>query len=494
MEDKNIRTSLVSRLPKYGSKPVGNILQTVPNGTALNLSGSSQSNDKNFSKHNGTTRMSSFSFNWRKSNKYQLGDQISSESSSSHNSNERLTDSEKGPQTQGAVGKEVLRVTSNGTSSKIAKQNNIFASSTEELNQKSLPGLTGSAKFTKSSLLSRSSYSGLNAPKPHLNGFCGNRSTIGLQRNRGNSAATRSSSGESLAKSTDNVNSCEKMVRSQSFSHSIQSTLLSPTSLTRSHSFNRAVDLARPYQNQHLAIKASQRSNLLSRSARQLDMPNSNETLRYGFTRSYAALAPSGLKKQPVSNGAGDAPSLRFRTGRPSLLKLSSQQLGRKIPVDGIPRKDIENCQVDGSIISTNISGDIDAKSIQNNDIERTEVQLVSNNLIERGCKVICTGGDVDEISISSLSSSEKNDLSEDFSDDFIDLEDPNRTITIREEDVSVHELEHGNGIPPEQILSLKESERSSCNSDEWLDIHVSGKFSSFLDTRGRFYCLKVRL
>lgn len=474
MEEKNIRTSLVSRLPKYGTKPVGNILQTVPNGTALNLSGNTQSIDKNFSKHNGTIRMPSFSFNWRKSNKYQLGDQISSESSSSHNSNERLTDSEKGPQTQGAVGKEVLRVSSNGTSSKIAKQSNIFASSTEELNQKSLSGLTGSAKFTKSSLLGRTSYSGLNAPKSHLNGFCGNRSTVGLQRNRGNSAATRSSSGESLAKSTDNDNSCEKMVRSQSFSHSIQSSLLPPTSLTRSHSFNRAVDLTRPYQNQHLAIRASQRSNLLSRSVRQLDMPNSNEPLRYGFARSYTALAPSGLKRQPMSNGSGDAPSLRFRTGRPSLLKLNNQQLGRKIPVDG--SKDIEDCKVESSLISADINGDIDAKGTQNSDIERTEVQRICNNLVESGCKVICSGGDVDEISISSLSSSEKNDLSEDFSDDFIDLEDPNRTITIQEEEVSVHELEHGNGIPPNQVLSLKESEKSHCNSDEWLDIHMSGK------------------
>ncbi|XP_066474818.1 serine-rich coiled-coil domain-containing protein 2 isoform X1 [Tiliqua scincoides] len=475
MEDKNIRTSLVSRLPKYGSKPVGNIIQTVPNGTALNLSGNTQSIDKNFSKHNGTIRMSSFSFNWRKSNKYQLGDQISSESSSSHNSSERLTDSEKGPQTQGAVGKEVLRVSSNGSSSKIAKQSNTFTSSTEELNQKSLPGLTGSAKFTKSSLLGRSSYLGLNAPKSHLNGFCGNRSTVGLQRNGGNCAATRSSLGESLAKSNDNVNSsCEKMVRSQSFSHSIQSSLLPPTSLTRSHSFNRAVDLTRPYQNQHLAIRASQRSNLLSRSARQLDMPNSNEPLRYGFARSYAALVPSGLKKQPMSNGSGDAPSLRFRTGRPSLLKPSNQQLSRKIPVDGITRKDTENCKVEGSLGSANINGDIDAKGMQNSDTERTDVQPICNNLVESGCKVICMGGDVDEISISSLSSSEKNDLSEDFSDDFIDLEDPNRTITIKEEEASVHELEHGNGIPPDQILSLKESERSNCNSDEWLDIHVS--------------------
>ncbi|XP_034993561.2 serine-rich coiled-coil domain-containing protein 2 isoform X2 [Zootoca vivipara] len=469
MEEKShIRTSLVSRLPKYGTKPAGNMLQTIPNGTAVNLSGNTRSVDKKIGKHNGTIRMSSFSFNWRKSNKYQLGDQVSSESDSSHNSNERLTDSGKCPQSEGAVGKEVLRVGSSNTFSKLAKQNSMFVSPTEELNQKALPGLSSSAKYTKSSLLGRTSFSGLHAPKSHLNGICGNRSTIGLQRNRGNSTATRSSSGESLAKLTDNdKSSCEKMVRSQSFSHSIQSSILPPATLTRSHSFNRAVDLTRPYQNQHLTIRTSQRSNLLSRSARQLDMPNGNEPLRYGFSRSYAALAPPGLKKQPLSNGSGDAPSLRFRTARPSLLKPSNQHLGRKIPVDGSTSKDTENCTED--LISTINSGGVDAKRMQNS--ERTEDgETVQNN----ADKIISMDGDVDEISISSLSSSEKNDLSEDFSDDFIDLEDPNRPITIQEEVVSVQELEHGNGIPLDQILSLKKSERSNCNSDEWLNIRVS--------------------
>ncbi|XP_042313357.1 serine-rich coiled-coil domain-containing protein 2 isoform X1 [Sceloporus undulatus] len=473
MEDKNhIRTSLVSRLPKYGTKPAGNILQTVSNGTALNLSGNTQNIDKNFSKHNGTINMASFSFNWRKSNKHQLGDQISSESSSCQNSNERLTDSEKCSKSDRAVDEEVLRVGSNSSFSKTAKQNSMLVSSTEELNQKCLPGLSSSATFTKSTLLGRTSYSGLNAPKSHLNGICGSRPTVGLQKGRGNCTAPKSSSGESLSQSTDNVkSSCEKMVRSQSFSHSIQSSLLTPTSLTRSHSFNRAVDLTRPYQNQHLAIRTSQRSNLLSRSLRQLDVPNGNEPLRYGFVRTYAALLPPGLKKQPLSNGSGEAPSLRFRTGRPSLLKPSNPNLGRKIPVDGSRSKDTGSCTVEDSV-SNNVAGSTDAKGSQ--DCERTkDGEAVHNNFVESGCK-ICMDGDVDEISISSLSSSEKNDLSEDFSDDFIDLEDPNRTIRIREEEVPVQELEHGDGVSLDKHVSLKEIEKPSCNSDEWLDIQVA--------------------
>ncbi|NXX65601.1 CCSE2 protein, partial [Spizella passerina] len=63
MEEKNQnRTSLVSRLPKYGMKTLGAVLQPMPNGTAVNLAGSNSG--KNFNKHNGTVGMSSFAFNW----------------------------------------------------------------------------------------------------------------------------------------------------------------------------------------------------------------------------------------------------------------------------------------------------------------------------------------------------------------------------------------------------------------------------------------------
>ncbi|KAL7990316.1 hypothetical protein Chor_013746 [Crotalus horridus] len=430
MEEKaHTRAPLVSRLPKYGTKPGGSTAQPVPNGTAPYLSGNTQIIDKNFSKHNGTARLSSFAFNWRKSNKFPLGSRIGNEYNSSQDPRERVTGSEKRPPSEASVSQEVLRTTSKTPFSKAAKQDNMLVSPAEEFHQKCLPGLSNS-KYGKSSLLSRTPYSGFNAPKPPLNGVCGNQSVTGLQRIRGNPFVPRSSSGESLGRSTDNVPpSCEKMVRSQSFSHSLQSSLLPPASLTRSHSFNRAVDLTRPYQSQHLALRPSQRSNLLSRSARQLDAPNGNEPSRYEFPRSLAALAPSHVKKQSLFNGSGDASPLRFRSGRPSLLKPVSQPLGRKTPGDGSARKDPANSLMEDLEDSADAKRDADAKETQ------------SNDFVESSCKM-CMDGDVDEISISSLSSSEKNDLSEDFSDDFIDLEDPSRTILIGEEKVPAEKLE----------------------------------------------------
>uniref|UniRef100_A0A8C3SQ03 Coiled-coil serine rich protein 2 n=1 Tax=Chelydra serpentina TaxID=8475 RepID=A0A8C3SQ03_CHESE len=481
MEEKNhIRTSLVSKLPKYGTKSLGSTLQPMPNRTAVPLSGNSHSSSgKNCSKHNDTVRMSSFAFSWQKSNKYQLGDQSGGESNSAQNSNEKLADSETFSPAQGGFSKDVLRVGLKSTSSvasKTAKQINMFVSSTEELNQKSLPGLSSSAKFTKGTLFGRTSYSGLSAPKSHLNGFYGNRSSVDLQRRRINSSATRTSSGESLAQSTDN--DCEKMVRSQSFSHSIQNSFLPTASLTRSHSFNKAVDLTRPYQKQHLAIRASQRSTLtsnflLSRNAGQLDVPSGNEPLRYGFTRPYTAISTSGLKKPSLSNGSRVSPSLGYGMGRPSLLKPTRQQFTGKIILDDSKNTSADMCIVEVSEITVNVNGAIEKKDIEND--SRTECgEALHDSLGKHGSKVICMNDDVDEISISSLSSSEKNDLSEDFSDDFIDLEESNRTIQVKQEVVPIEELSQGGATPVHPVTSLKEGERPHCNTDEWPDIDVS--------------------
>ncbi|KAM9011683.1 serine-rich coiled-coil domain-containing protein 2 isoform 2-T5 [Ara ararauna] len=477
MEEKNqIRPSLVSRLPKYGTKTSGSVLQPMPNGTAVSLAGNN--GGKSFSKHNGTVRMSSFSFNWKKSNKYQFHDQNGRDTNSRHNCNEKLIDSEKYSQSQGALCNDVLRVGLNSTASvtsKTAKQTNMFVSSTEELNPKSLPGLSSSAKFAKGTLSGRTSYSGLSAPKSHLNGFYGNRTVVGLQRPRANSSSTRTSSGEGLAQSADNSKafSCEKMVRSQSFSHSIQNSFLPTASLTRSHSFNKAVDLTRPYHTQNLAARTSQRSTLLSRNACQLDVPNGNEPMKYGFARPYSGMSTPCSKKPPLSNGSGSAPSFGYRLSRPSLLKPTRQRFAGNI--DNNKRTTPDMCIMDNSEISTNINRTIEKNSVIESNAQRTESdEDLHESMGKHGSKVMCMSDDGDEISISSLSSSEKIDLSEDFSDDFIDIEDPNRTIQIQEKENSHQELDHGNIMSIEPFTSIKESGGSCCNTDEWLDINVS--------------------
>ncbi|XP_023786028.1 serine-rich coiled-coil domain-containing protein 2 isoform X3 [Cyanistes caeruleus] len=480
MEEKNQnRTSLVSRLPKYGTKTLGSVLQPMPNGTAVTLAGSN--GGKNFGKHNGTVGMSSLAFNWKKSNKYQLNDQNGREPNTKRNCNEKLIDSEKYPQSQRALGNDELRVGLNSTASvvsKAAKQTNMFVSSTEELNPKSIPGLSSSAKFTKGTLSGRT-YSGLNAPRSNLNGFYGNRPVVGLQRPRANSSTTRTNSGESLAQSTDNSKafSCDKMVRSQSFSHSIQNSFLPAASLTRSHSFNKAVDLTRPYHSQNLAARTSQRSTLLSRNACQLDVPNGNEPMRYGFTRPYSAVSAPCSKKPPLSNGSGSAPSYGYRLGRPSLLKPTRQRFAGDAGslVDGSKSAAPDTRIVENVEISANINRAVDKNSILESRAQRTEPgEGLHESLGKHGSKVMCMSDDGDEISISSLSSSEKNDLSEDFSDDFIDIEEANRTVQIRQKESCLQKLEHGSRTSIEPFTTLKEGGGSCCNADDWLDINVS--------------------
>uniref|UniRef100_A0A2K6FBT0 Coiled-coil serine rich protein 2 n=2 Tax=Propithecus coquereli TaxID=379532 RepID=A0A2K6FBT0_PROCO len=472
MEEKTqIKTFLGSKLPKYGTKSVRSTLQPMPNGTPVNLLGTSKnSNVKSYIKNNGSDCPSSHSFNWRKANKYQHSAQGTEEPCNTQNSHDKLIDPEKHAPTQGMFDKNGIKGGLKSVSlltSKLAKPSTMFVSSTEELNQKSFSASSNLGKFTKGSLLGRTSYSSVSAPKSQLNGFYGNRSAGSIQRPRANSCATRSSSGESLAQSPDNIKSmtCEKMVRSQSFSHSIQNSFLPPSSITRSHSFNRAVDLTKPYQNQQLSIRVPLRSSMLTRNSRQAEVLNGNEHLGFGFNRPYAA----GGKKLALPNGPGVTSTLGYRMVHSSLLKSSRPPFSGTITVDGNKNSPADTCiEEDATVLAKDRATDKD-QELTENESYRTE----NDQTTKQDVKIRYLSDDVDDISLSSLSSSDKNDLSEDFSDDFIDIEDSNRT-RITPEEISLKEEKHEN-VPPQDIFdSSKENEKSFSKTDEWIDISVS--------------------
>lgn len=471
MEEKTqIKTFLGSKLPKYGTKSVRSTLQPMPNGTPVNLLGTSKgSHLKSYIKNNGTDCPPSHSFNWRTATKYQLSAQSAEEPKDTQSSHDQVIDPEKHARTQGMFDKNGIKGGLKSVSlftSKLAKPSTMFVSSTEVLKQKPLSGPSNLGKFTKGTLLSRTSYSSVSAPKSQLNGFYGNRSAGSIQRPRANSCATRSSSGESLAQSLDNIKSltCEKMVRSQSFSHSIQNSFLPPSSITRSHSFNRAADLIKPYQNQQLPMRVPLRSSMLTRNTRQSEVLNGNEHLGYGFSRPYAA----GGKKLALPNGPGVTSTLGYRMVHPSLLKSSRSPFSGTITVDGKKNSPAGTCgEEDAALLAKDRATDKD-QELTENDNYRTE----NDQTMKHDAKIRYLSDDVDDISLSSLSSSDKNDLSEDFSDDFIDIEDSNRT-RITPEEISLEE-KHEN-VPPEDIFdSPKENEKSFSKTDEWIDISVS--------------------
>ncbi|XP_003783549.1 serine-rich coiled-coil domain-containing protein 2 isoform X1 [Otolemur garnettii] len=468
MEEKTqIKTFLGSKLPKYGTKSVRSTLQPMPSGTPVNLLGTSKnSNVKSYIKNNGSDCPSSHSFNWRKTNKYQLSAQDAEEPSNTQNSHD------KHASTQGMFDKNGIKGGLKSVSlltSKLAKPSTMFVSSTEELNQKSFSGPSNLGKFTKGTLLGRTSYSSVSAPKSQLNGFYGNRSAGSMQRPRANSSATRSSSGESLAQSPDSMKSisCEKMVRSQSFSHSIQNSFLPPSSITRSHSFNRAVDLTKPYQNQQLSIRVPLRSSMLTRNSRQSEVLNGNEHLGYGFNRPYAA----GGKKLALPNGPGVTSTLGYRMVHPSLLKSNRPPFSGTITVDGNKNSPADTCiEEDATVLAKDKAANKDQELIENENFRTEHDQTVKHD-----AKIRYLSDDVDDISLSSLSSSDKNDLSEDFSDDFIDIEDSNRT-RITPEEISLKEEKHEN-VPPQDLFNVsKENEKSFSKTNEWIDISVSDR------------------
>ncbi|XP_048195138.1 serine-rich coiled-coil domain-containing protein 2 isoform X2 [Perognathus longimembris pacificus] len=474
MEEKTqIKTFLGSRLPKYGAKSVRSTLKPMPSGTAVTLFGTSKdSNIKSYIKNNGSDCSLSHSFNWRKANKYQLSTQITEEPNNTQNSHDKLIDPEKHAPTQGMPDKNGVQGELKSIplfTSKLTKPSTMFVSSTEEVNQKSFSGPSNLGKFTKGTLLGRTSYSSVSAPKSQLNGLYGNRSAGSMQRPRANSCATRSSSGESLAQSPDNIKSmaCERMVRSQSFSHSIQNSFLPPSSITRSHSFNRAVDLTKPYQNQQLPIRVPLRSSMLTRSSRHLEVLNGNEHLGYGFNRPYAAHG----KKLALTNGPGITSTLGYRMVHPSLLKSSRPPFSGTITIDGNKNSSANTCVEEEATVSVKDNTTNKDQEVVENESYRTE----NDQAMKHDAKIRYLNDDVDDISLSSLSSSDKNDLSEDFSDDFIDIEDSNRT-RITPEEISLKEEKHENGPSKDAFDSPKENEKTFCKTDEWIDLSISDK------------------
>ncbi|XP_029420590.1 serine-rich coiled-coil domain-containing protein 2 isoform X3 [Nannospalax galili] len=483
MEEKTqIKTFLGSKLPKYGTKSVRSTLQPMPNGTTVTLLGTSKSSIvKSYTKNNGSDSSLSHPFNWRKASKYQLGTQTPADLNNIQSSHDKLIDPEKHAPAQGTFDKNGIKGGLKSASlfpSKLARPTTMFVSSTEELNQKSFSGPSNLGKFTKGPLLGRTSYSSVNAPKSRLNTFYGNRSTGSMQRPRANSCATRSSSGESLAQSPDNSKSitCEKMVRSQSFSHSIQNSFLPPSSITRSHSFNRAVDLTKPYQNQQLPIRVPLRSSMLTRNSRQSEVLNGNEHLGYGFNRPYAA----GGKKLALSNGPGITSTLGYRMVHPSLLKSSLPSFPGAIAVDGNKNSPADTCvEEETTVLAKDSTVNKDQELIENKNY-RTE----KDQTMKHDAKIRYLSDDVDDISLSSLSSSDKNDLSEDFSDDFIDIEDSNRT-RITPEEISLKEEKHENRPSKDIFDSPKENEKAFSKTDEWIDINVSDRSECTKHTSG---------
>lgn len=149
---------------------------------------------------------------------------------------------------------------------------------------------------------------------------------------------------------------------------------------------------------------------MLTRNSRQTEVLNGNEHLGYGFNRPYAA----GGKKLALPNGPGVTSTLGYRMVHPSLLKSSRPPFSGTITVDGNKNSPADTCiEEDDTLVTKDRAANKDQELIEN-DSYRTE----NDQTVKHDAKIRYLSDDVGDISLSSLSSSDKNDLSEDFSDD----------------------------------------------------------------------------
>ncbi|XP_069096680.1 serine-rich coiled-coil domain-containing protein 2 isoform X3 [Pleurodeles waltl] len=483
MEERtHVRPSLGSRLPKF-SGPRSSLQQHMANGSPAGIWGNTNGNNgRGCMKPNGTAPASSAFVSCKKTTIQTTNTQNAAASVNPLcNQMEKGVNNKKYVRLEGGGGgggketyRRLLEKTCSGVS-KIEHPANMFVSPPEELNQKPSPGLSHSAKFTKGTFLGRTSFSGLHPPKPQVNVFFASR-PFDSQRPRANSMTVRSSSKEGLAQATDSMKSlsCERMIRSQSFSHSIQNSMLPTATLTRSHSFNRAVDLTKPYQNQHATIRQFQRTNLLSRTARQSEIPTASEpNLKSNLARTAAPV--SGLKKARIPNGSGLVTPLGYQMTRPSLLKPSRSQFGQKMVVNGTINSSVDSCILEKAEPSHSNRGGVtdEQKALMENSHQVTD-RTPCDDLEMHDTKVQYFSDDVDEISISSLSSSDKNDLSEDFSDDFLDLEDTNTTVTKVQHETQTPQIATSSTVEKTQRTPTKGVPVSHCKTEEWINRSIS--------------------
>ncbi|KAK2109124.1 Serine-rich coiled-coil domain-containing protein 2 [Saguinus oedipus] len=127
---------------------------------------------------------------------------------------------------------------------------------------------------------------------------------------------------------------------------------------------------------------------MLTRNSRQSEVLNGNEHLGYAFNRPYAA----GGKKLALPNG----------------------------PVDGNQNSSADRyVEEDATVLAEDRATNKDQELTENK-----SYRMKNNQSMKHDAKTRYLSDDVDDISLSSLSSSDKNDLSEDFSDYFIAIED----------------------------------------------------------------------
>ncbi|XP_023695867.1 serine-rich coiled-coil domain-containing protein 2 isoform X2 [Paramormyrops kingsleyae] len=384
MEEKAISTpTMVSRLPKFGVRPEPG-LASQPHGSGQSAP-SNEGKGTGLKRPNGMVRIPSFSLKWKKEGATTPPNPEEVVSEMGEECKERKVSSTrelKKPSTVAAIVQRQALATSttNGKPAQTAAK----------------ADAQPAAKPTASGKLGMNGVSGSGVKV---------RAGSGLPRPKVSSGSAQA--GPQLSDSLQSLPP-DPMVRSQSFSHFNQSSLPIAPPMTRSFSFNKAVELAKPPSSKQTHSPMPLKSGLACGrgSMSRLAVPSSGAT-------------PTGHLKKPLLPGCALSrpTALGFRLPRPSLIHIPRPLLAGKECVDSTPvdqGMDSIETPLTTSVTLSDQEGVLAPKSQLRGDPALRETELTTH----------CLGDRLEDMSLSSASSLEHNDTSEEYLDDFDNLGD----------------------------------------------------------------------
>ncbi|XP_067225475.1 serine-rich coiled-coil domain-containing protein 2 isoform X2 [Chanodichthys erythropterus] len=395
--------SMVSRLPKFASQPSGTTMTPLPQGSALPVS-SLESKGGPIGRHSSLTRVQSL--NWRKGeedsgNKVQQSGRLDEESSVPIDS-QMVT---KKPSPAAAVKCKSTIPTAQSSCPRSIPQ----------------PSKTISRMTTPKRLSTGNPLNGIAT----LNGVSGGNGHYGSSGPGLGHVSQQRTLQSKLSLSNDSAKSASKesIVRSQSFTHFKSAACLTNPPMTRSFSFNKATELAQELP-KPLAQSPVARSPLIQPNP----VLSEGKVGKYGIakpsvTSSGHLLPTTTIKKSLLPSFSVKKPSvLSYRLTRPTLTK----HLRPVVP--GTVQKEAE---LSKNIQDPTLMAETSSEPASNNEsIETTpsdtsfEVKEVED-ILGPSMEVL------EDMSLSSSSSVENNDTSEEYMDDFDNLGNGGETLFL---------------------------------------------------------------
>ncbi|XP_016323926.1 serine-rich coiled-coil domain-containing protein 2-like isoform X1 [Sinocyclocheilus anshuiensis] len=428
MERKAVKQlNMVSRLPKFASRPSGTTMTNLPQGSALPVS-SSESKGVPLGRHNNLTHLQSL--NWRKDeedigNKVQHTDSLDEETSVTIKSRSPMMVNKK-PSPAAAVKCKSAVLTS----------------------QSSCPrSIPQPSKIRMTTPKRLSTWNPLYNDMATQNGVSGGNGRCGSSGPSVGHVPQQRTLQSKLSLSNDSIKSASKEI----FTHSKRVACSTNPPITRSFSFNKATELAKELP-RPLAQSPVARSSLIEpNTVLSKEKVSKYEMPRHSVTTSSHLLQTNTIKKSLLPSFSGNKPSvLSYRLTRPTLTKHPLTVF------PGTVQKEAElseNVQDTTKIAENSSEPSSNIESIETTPNETSfEAKEAEGSL----------GPSLEDMSLSSSSSVEHNDTSEEYMDDFDNLGNGGETLLLP---VLNEGLDHLGLCKDDSALITKCNEESSVTS-----------------------------